>query len=473
MKVTLPDFSQAKILVIGDIMLDRYWHGGTSRISPEAPVQVVNVDQTEDRAGGAGNVALNIASLGGQVTLCGITGDDEAAASLKSILQSKGVACAFDKRAHQNTITKLRVVSRNQQLIRLDFEKDFDLHHGIALADIESLIKQHDTIVLSDYGKGTLKNTQEIIRLAKKLEKPVIADPKGSDFSPYQGATLITPNQSEFEAIVGAIKSDQALFEKGHQLRQTLELDSLLVTRSEKGMALFETKQEPYLLPTQAREVYDVTGAGDTVVAALAASIAAGLSKVDATQIANLAAGIVVGKLGTATASLQELQAAMLSQQPLIQGVVEQTQLQGLISKAQTSGETIVMTNGCFDILHAGHVSYLKQAAQLGDRLIIAVNSDDSVKRLKGQSRPINPLEQRMQVLAGLASVDWVVEFAEDTPAELIEQCTPDILVKGGDYSVEQIAGADKVISDGGEVIILGFVDGISTSKIIDTAKQQ
>lgn len=473
MKVTLPNFSQAKILVIGDIMLDRYWHGGTSRISPEAPVQVVNVKQTEDRAGGAGNVALNIASLGAQVTLCGVTGDDEAAESLQKILQASGVECAFDKRAHQNTITKLRVISRNQQLIRLDFEKDFDLQQGVELATVNNLIADFDTIVLSDYGKGTLKNTQELIQLARSLGKSVIADPKGSDFTPYTGATLITPNQSEFEAIVGTVKDEQDLDQKGEQLRQELKLDSLLVTRSEKGMALFEQDKPPYLLPTQAREVYDVTGAGDTVVAALAASIALNLSKVDAVQIANLAAGIVVAKLGTATANTQELQAAMLSQQPLTQGVVNTAQLQELIAKAQASGETVVMTNGCFDILHAGHVSYLKQAAQLGDRLIIAVNSDDSVKRLKGESRPINPVEQRMQVLAGLASVDWVVEFGEDTPAELIEQCTPNILVKGGDYKVEEIAGGDKVMADGGEVIILGFVDGISTTKIINTAKQQ
>jgi D-beta-D-heptose 7-phosphate kinase/D-beta-D-heptose 1-phosphate adenosyltransferase len=471
LKVTLPDFSQAKILVIGDIMLDRYWHGGTSRISPEAPVPVVNVLEAEDRAGGAGNVALNISALGSKVTLCGITGQDEAADSLSKLLNSHNVQCAFDQRPHQNTITKLRVISRHQQLIRLDFEKDFSLQSGVNLDLVSELIAQHDLVVLSDYGKGTLQEPQAIIEAAKKAGKSVIVDPKGSDFSKYQNATVITPNQSEFDIVAGKSADEEEFLNKGQQLRKSLKLDALLVTRSEKGMALFEQAHEPFLQPTQAREVFDVTGAGDTVVAALATSIASGLDLKTATQIANLAAGIVVAKLGTATATRQELLNVMLQHQPLSQGVVTEAELIELIQHSKATGETIVMTNGCFDILHAGHVSYLKQAAALGDRLIIAVNGDDSVRRLKGEGRPVNPVDQRMEVLAGLASVDWVVEFSEDTPARLIGECLPDILVKGGDYKPEQIAGGDAVMKNGGQVIILDFVDGVSTTKIIEKAR--
>lgn len=472
MKVSLPEFSHARILVIGDVMLDRYWHGGTSRISPEAPVPVVNVNDVEDRAGGAGNVALNIASLGSQVTLCGITGDDEPVASLESILLAKNVRCHFEKRTHQQTITKLRVISRNQQLIRLDFEKDFSLQKGISFELIHDLIEHHDVIVLSDYGKGTLDKPQPIIQLARSKGKVVIVDPKGNDFSKYKGASLITPNQSEFDLIAGKSLSENEFIEKAFNLRNTLELDALLVTRSEKGMALFANDSKPFIQSTQAREVFDVTGAGDTVVAALASSIGAGLGYIEATQISNLAAGVVVRKLGTATVNQQELQNAMLSHQPLTQGVVSEPLLCELIEKAKASGEVIVMTNGCFDILHAGHVSYLRQAAQLGDRLIIAVNDDDSVARLKGPSRPINTLALRMQVLAGLASVDWVVSFSEDTPERLIAACTPDILVKGGDYKPEEIAGAHYVTEKGGKVIILDFVDGVSTTQIIEKAKR-
>lgn len=473
MNLSLPQFNKASVLVIGDIMLDRYWHGDTSRISPEAPVPVVNVSHTEDRAGGAGNVALNIAVLGCKVTLCGVTGDDEAAQSLEEILQHQEVSCHFEKRKHQQTITKLRLMSRSQQLLRADFEKDFALDNGLDVQRITDLIEQHDVVVLSDYGKGTLKDPQPIIQAALLANKPVIVDPKGSDFTKYRQATLITPNQSEFDVIAGASSNEQDFLEQGKKLRRNLNIDSLLVTRSEKGMALFSAQEEPYLQPTQAQEVFDVTGAGDTVVATLAASVASGSSIKEAVQIANLAAGVVVGKLGTATVNQQELTHAMLSQQPLKKGVMGELELAELIKQAKASGEKVVMTNGCFDILHSGHVSYLKQAAELGDRLIIAVNSDDSVKRLKGESRPINPCEQRMLVLAELSSVDWVVEFSEDTPARLIEALEPDVLVKGGDYTVEQIAGADSVLENGGEVIILDFVDGISTSKIIEKARSK
>jgi len=474
MKLHLPDFKTGRVLVTGDLMLDRYWYGGTSRISPEAPVPIVKVGEIEQRAGGAGNVALNIAALHGTVDLLALVGSDEPASALKTLLTDLNVDCHFVTPEGCSTITKLRVMSRNQQLIRLDFEDTF------SAANSEQLFKQYqkslaacNVVVLSDYGKGTLHNIPALISAARKSAKAILVDPKGSDFSIYQNATLITPNQAEFEAVVGECTSESEFMEKGSQLRSDINLEALLVTRSEKGMVLFQRDAEPFVQATHAREVYDVTGAGDTVIATLATALAAGSDLVEATQIANLAAGIVVRKLGTATTSVREIQSEMLKHAPLKRGVTDETSLLDLIQEAKAADERIVMTNGCFDILHAGHVAYLSKAAELGDRLIVAVNSDESVKQLKGPDRPINNLMQRMAVLSGLESVDWVVPFSEETPARLIGQCLPDILVKGGDYKVEEIAGGDKVIENGGEVCVLEFVDGHSTSALIEAIKKK
>ncbi|EDY86229.1 bifunctional protein HldE [gamma proteobacterium HTCC5015] len=450
-------------------MLDRYWYGDTSRISPEAPVPVVKVGQIEERAGGAGNVALNVTALEGRADLIGLVGQDEAAGSLSAVLSGQGVQCRFQTVEGSHTITKLRVISRQQQLIRADFEDGFLASpSGLEEAAVRKAMAESRVVVLSDYGKGSLRDIPALIKMARESNCPVLIDPKGTDFSIYRDATLITPNQSEFEAVVGPCNSDAELMQKGEQLRAELNLDALLVTRSEKGMVLFRRDCEPFIQPTRAREVFDVTGAGDTVIATLAASIAAGCDLVEATQLANIAAGIVVGKLGTATTNLRELQAAMLEHAPLERGVVSEESLVSLIERARSNGERVVMTNGCFDILHSGHVAYLSQAAALGDRLIVAVNSDDSVKRLKGPERPVNGLDQRMAVLSGLESVDWVVPFSEDTPQRLIEACLPDVLVKGGDYQPEDIAGGAAVQANGGEVRVLDFVDGCSTSRIIE-----
>jgi D-beta-D-heptose 7-phosphate kinase/D-beta-D-heptose 1-phosphate adenosyltransferase len=455
-------------------MLDRYWHGGTSRISPEAPVPVVKVEEAEERAGGAGNVALNIASLGGQVGLLGLVGDDESAQVLEQHLSEHKVDCDFLVVPNSHTVTKLRVMSRHQQLIRLDFEDGFIATEGQqGLAEYAKDLEQCQAVILSDYDKGTLRNVPELISMARAQGKHVLIDPKGTDFSIYTNATLITPNQSEFEAVVGICVDDEDLVTKGEALRAELNLDALLVTRSEKGMVLFQRDAEPFVQATRAREVFDVTGAGDTVIATLATSLAAGKSLVEATQLANLAAGIVVAKVGTATTSVQELQTAMLEHAPLKRGVMQEADLVQLIQQAQAAGERVVMTNGCFDILHAGHVAYMSQAAEQGDRLIVAVNSDESVSRLKGPERPVNALMQRMAVLSGLESVDWVVPFTEDTPQRLIEACLPDVLVKGGDYKPEDIAGGAAVVANGGEVKVLSFVDGCSTSSIIDSIRKK
>lgn len=474
MKTSLPDFSQANVLVVGDIMLDRYWYGGTNRISPEAPVPVVKIDALEERPGGAANVAMNITSLSGNVRLIGLTGIDEAAKILDEELSKHHVHCDFVAVSTHPTITKLRVLSRNQQLIRIDFEEGFDkVDASPILERIQTALTTHKVLVLSDYAKGALSSIQKMIDLANQANVPILVDPKGTDFERYRGATLLTPNMSEFEAVVGHCDSEQEIVEKGLALIKKYQLKALLVTRSEKGMTLLQLDKPTYHLPTQAKEVFDVTGAGDTVIATLAAALASGQSLEDSCYLANAAAGVVVGKLGTSTVSQVELENAIRARKDNGFGVMTEDELKEEVKKARQRGEKIVMTNGCFDILHAGHVSYLANARKLGDRLIVAVNSDASIKQLKGESRPINPLMQRMIVLGALDSVDWVVPFDEQTPQRLIANILPDVLVKGGDYKPEDIAGGKEVIDAGGIVKVLNFEDGCSTTNIINKIKSR
>lgn len=468
MQITIPDFSQAKILVVGDLMLDRYWHGPTSRISPEAPVPVVKIEESEERAGGAGNVALNIAALNVTPSLVGLTGQDEPGSILKNRLSHQGVNCQFVELADCTTITKLRILSRHQQLIRLDFEDGF--HAGSSeqlLQTYQAQLAPHDVVVFSDYQKGTLRDLPRLIALAKAQGKKIIIDPKGNDFAIYQGATLLTPNLSEFETIVGHCENDEQLVEKAQQLLQTLQLEALLITRSEKGMTLVQVDKAAVHLPTRARDVFDVTGAGDTVIATLAAGIAVGMDMVDATKLANLAASVVVGKVGTATVTVHELRTAMRQLSDVEQGIISEERLIALVEDAKEHGEKVIMTNGCFDILHAGHVTYLEQAKSLGDRLIVAVNDDASVKRIKGPERPVNSMNLRMQVLAGLSCVDWVIPFYEDTPTRLICDVSPSALVKGGDNEPDKIPGGECVLAQGGEVLVMEYVDNCSTTGLI------
>ncbi len=454
-------------------MLDRYWHGPTSRISPEAPVPVVKIEESEERAGGAGNVALNIAALNSKPTLVGITGQDEPASTLKQRLKHQGVNCQFAELSDCKTITKLRILSRHQQLIRLDFEDGFHTGSSDLLLKIyQDQLACHDVIVFSDYQKGTLRELPKLISLAKAKGKKIIIDPKGNDFSIYQGATLLTPNLSEFEDIVGFCENDQQLVEKAEKLRRQLQLEYLLITRSEKGMTLLQTDQQAVHLTTRARDVYDVTGAGDTVIATLATSISAGMDIVDATKLANLAASVVVGKVGTATVTVHELRTAMRQFSDIEKGIITQQRLISLVKDAKEHGEKVIMTNGCFDILHAGHVTYLEQAKNLGDRLIVAVNNDDSVKRIKGPDRPVNTMQHRMQVLASLSCVDWVVAFYEDTPTRLICDVLPSVLVKGGDNQIDQIPGGDCVREQGGEVLIMDYIDNCSTTGLIRSIRE-
>ncbi|PAU60799.1 bifunctional heptose 7-phosphate kinase/heptose 1-phosphate adenyltransferase [Pseudomonas sp. PIC25] len=473
MKLSMPRFDQAPVLVVGDVMLDRYWHGGTSRISPEAPVPVVKVEQIEDRPGGAANVALNIAALGAPAVLVGVTGEDEAAESLSNSLTAAGVKARFQRIDDQPTIVKLRVMSRHQQLLRLDFEKAFDTDAAALAAEVDGLLAGVKVLVLSDYGKGALKNHQVLIEAARRHGIPVLADPKGKDFSIYRGASLITPNLNEFETIVGRCADEAELVAKGAALMRELELGALLVTRGEHGMTLLRPGHPALHLPARAREVFDVTGAGDTVISTLAAAIAAGEELPQAVALANLAAGIVVGKLGTAAISAPELRRAVQREQGSERGVLSLEQLLTTIEDARAHGEKIVFTNGCFDILHAGHVTYLEQARAQGDRLIVAVNDDGSVSRLKGPGRPINSVDRRMAVLAGLGAVDWVVSFSEDTPERLLAEVKPDVLVKGGDYGIDQVVGAEIVKAYGGTVKVLGLVENSSTTAIVEKIRQK
>ena len=475
MTMHLPSFESAKVLVVGDLMLDRYWHGGTSRISPEAPVPVVHVNQNEERAGGACNVAINIASLGAQCTVMGLCGDDEAANTLENLLQAVGVNAQFVRMPENATVTKLRVMSRSQQLMRLDFEDGFIGRDLSQLeAGFEAQLKNHNIVVCSDYGKGSLRSVKKLIALCNKNNIPVLVDPKGNDFEKYTGASLITPNLSEFEAVTGHCKTEEDLVDKANTLSKKFNIEALLVTRSEHGMSLMQQDYDPVHLPTQAREVFDVTGAGDTVISTLAAALGADVSLERAMVFANLAAGVVVAKSGTASVSLKELENAIRETSSNTEhGIVEEDELHALLDSCRARGETIVMTNGCFDILHAGHVTYLEQASALGDRLLVAVNIDETVRRLKGADRPVNPVENRMRMLAALRCVDWVVAFSEDEPTRLICDLAPDILVKGGDNDVDKIPGGDCVRDAGGQVMVLTYVDGISTTKIIESIKEQ
>lgn len=469
------DFSPARVLVVGDVMLDRYWSGATARISPEAPVPIVNVLDDDMRPGGAANVAVNVASLGARAMLLGVVGADDMAERLAMLVKSHGVSVDFLRCRSHPTMTKLRVVSRNQQLMRLDFERsmamDGEVDQEAFIERYRAALPQADVVILSDYGKGTLHHVSAFITEARLAGKPVLVDPKGSDYTPYAGATLITPNMAEFETMAGKCTDENDIIAKGESLRRKLGLLGLLITRSEHGMSLIQADAPPLHLRTEAREVYDVTGAGDTVIATIGTALAAGKEMLLACRLSNLAAGIVVGKFGTATVSPAELAHAINAPRGVDASVVPEPMLVAQLEDARRQGKRIVFTNGCFDILHVGHIRYLEEAKRLGDVLVVGINDDDSVRRLKGLSRPVNRCSDRMRVLAGLKSVDWVVEFSEDTPERLIHAVQPDVLVKGGDYQVEDIVGYDFVSARGGKVIALDFHDGYSTTRIIERTR--
>lgn len=469
----LPDLSTANILVVGDVMLDRYWFGDAGRISPEAPIPIVKINSTDHRPGGAANVALNISALGGNATLFGLTGNDEAATILEEQLNASNVKPLLHKIDATSTIVKLRIISRQQQLLRLDFEETAALIcDDLFLEHFKKHLANANLVILSDYKKGTLANPQLFIEAARKINVPVIVDPKSNDFSIYRGATIITPNMKEFEAVVGTCDSEQDILNKGRALLAQHDITSLLVTRGEEGMTLVQADRIVHL-PAYAREIFDVTGAGDTVIGALGTAIAANCELPAAIAIANLAASIAVGKLGAATVSAPELQSAITGQTNFTAGIVNEEQLLQIVNEVRAQGKKVVFTNGCFDILHAGHVTYLQMAKQLGDFLIVAVNEDESIRRLKGSSRPINNLDHRMTVLAGLGVVDWVIPFADDTPERLLKLLQPHVLVKGGDYRLDQVVGADIVRSYGGDIRIMKHNISTTSTSILNQLSKE
>lgn len=471
--VVLKTIKSAKVFVVGDIILDQYIYGETNRISPEAPVPIVKVNNSEERPGGAANVAVNVASLGINTQLLGITGNDEASERLESILAQKNVKCHFIQQDNCPTITKRRVLSQHQQLIRLDYESDKKTENSTELVKkYIKLLNSVDIIILSDYAKGGLIEVEALIKYANDKNIPILVDPKSKDFDCYKNATILTPNEKEFEEVVGICETDNVLTEKGEALLKNLNLEALLITRGKKGMTLIQKNKSAIHLNAMTHEVFDVTGAGDTVIAVLAAAIASNQSVEVATMLANTAASLVVKKLGTATVTIDEINKNLYDEATSLSIPNKKYALE-LINEAKKSGKKIIMTNGCFDIIHTGHVRYLSKAKSLGDYLVIAVNDDESVKRLKGNGRPINTLEDRMLVLNSLASVNLVIPFSQDTPEEIISSVNPDVLVKGGDYKEENIAGAESVRKSGGEVVIVPFDEGYSTSLILKKLKDK
>ncbi|PLX82069.1 MAG: bifunctional heptose 7-phosphate kinase/heptose 1-phosphate adenyltransferase [Desulfuromonas sp.] len=475
------DLSGRKVLVAGDLMLDEYLWGDAGRISPEAPVPVVNIVRTELRLGGAGNVALNLATLGVDVKLAGVVGDDLDGREANRILSGSGIDTeGLLVSGERCTTRKSRVIAQQQQMMRIDREictpLDEELEQRL-LSACRQLVAEVDIVLLSDYLKGTLTENlvQNLIGICREKGIPVLVDPKGDDYAKYHGATLLTPNRKELSIAVGrSLPDDKALVAAAETLRERLDLDALVVTRSEEGMSLFVRDEDVRHLPTRAREVFDISGAGDTVLAGLGVALATGRNFVQAVELANLAAGIVVGKVGTSTVLPEEiLQEVGREDLGVARKILSWDGLATALEKERLRGRRIVFTNGCFDLLHVGHVKYLEKARMAGDLLVLGLNSDSSIKRLKGEKRPLIGQEERAHILAALDCIDYVVVFNQDTPQELIERVRPDVLIKGGDYEPEQVVGREFVESYGGCLKLIQFVDGKSTSNIIDRILEQ
>jgi len=467
-------FLHKHILVLGDIMLDRHLFGAVSRISPEAPVPVVRIIRESASPGGAGNVALNLAGLGIKASLCGIIGDDAAADELERLLKDAGIdGSGIVRVPGRPTTTKQRIIGGHQQMLRLDREE-------VTAPSVENLQELHarvlilldsvSAVIISDYAKGAVSAelAQYVITSARKLKIPVLVDPKGKDWGKYRGATTIKPNRAELAEIAQLNISDfNNLVSEARRIIKTLELDHLMVTLSEEGMACI-SRTEVIRVPAMSREVFDVSGAGDTVLATLAACLSMRISTAEAVRLANLAAGVVIGKVGTVPISNEELLVEVLSEQQRLHDskVCDLEQLLHRVKLWKARGERIVFTNGCFDLLHAGHISYLEAARQSGDRLLVGINTDRSVRALKGPTRPINSEGDRALVLSSLASVDSVVLFDDDTPLNLIKAIKPDVLVKGADYTLDKVVGASEVQGWGGVVKLMPLVAGLSTTAI-------
>lgn len=468
----IPNQPSSRVVVVGDVIIDRYWFGDARRVSQEAPVPVVDVDVSEDRPGGAANVALNVVSMGATCTLIGAIGRDDPARTMRNTLEAAGILCDLVDVAGWETTLKLRVISQRQQLIRTDFEQPIGEQIGERiLRKLDEHLRDADVLIIQDYDKGVVEAPEDIMALATRLGVLVVVDPKMKDFERYRGAAVIKPNSSELAHAVGQWDNETDLISLGSNLLRTIDGGTLVVTRGAHGLTIIDRDGGSRHLPASNVEVYDRTGAGDTVAAALGIGLSIGWDVLDSARMANLAAGLVCTRIGTVAVTNPEINKAILSLEHMDEGALTQEQLIRAVSHARTQGEQIVFTNGCFDILHAGHVGYLEEARELGDRLIVAVNDDESASRLKGPGRPVNSLERRMRVLEGLSSVDWVVPFSEDTPEALLTALRPDLLVKGGDYALSEVIGAGIVEGYGGEVKVLSLVEDCSTSSIVSRLK--
>ena len=466
--------SQGRVLIVGDVMLDRYVHGQVTRVSPEAPVPVLRWSRDQNVAGGAANVAANIASLGGQACIASIVGEDEGAADLTALLAGWNgrLENAFVVQRGRPTTLKTRFVTNGQQLLRLDQEDASDIapdSEDRLIDSVAARLPDTGVVVLSDYRKGVLTEavTRKVIALCRAGGVPVVVDPKRSDWAAYRGATVITPNRAELTQATGlACDTDEAAEAASRKAADT-HGSAILLTRSERGMLLIQGREPALHIPTEAREVSDVSGAGDTVVGVLALAMAAGMSLQQAMRIANVAAGLVVAKRGTATLTSGELDRALRGAGPRHAGVSDLGEVLGLRRMWREQGLKVGFTNGCFDIVHPGHIRLLEEAAAQCDRLIVAINSDASVKRLKGPTRPIQDEIARAKVLGAMHSVDTVVVFDEDTQRERIRTLLPDLLVKGADYREDQVVGGDVVKAAGGRVVLVGLEEGQSTTSIL------
>ena len=463
-----------RVLVLGDVMCDVYVSGTVHRISPEAPVPVFESTEQRQVLGGAANVAANLQALGCDVSLVAVIGADATGQEVRELLRQHEIADTWlVEDATRPTTTKTRLIAQHQQMLRLDHEVCLPVESTIqarVVDHVSALLPQVDGLVCSDYAKGVC--TPEVLRAtcvqAHAAAKPIIVDPKVSDVILYRGATVLTPNLSEVEHASGmALKSEVDIERAARDLLRRSEAEALLVTRGKDGMTLVREGHSPVHIPAQAREVFDVTGAGDTAVATFSMALLSGLTLPEAAHVANTAAGLVVGKMGTAVVSLNELQAALRREMSEPRKIMERNDLARIVRQHQQRGERMVLTNGCFDLLHIGHMRYLQQARTLGDRLLVALNDDASVHRLKGAQRPLIPQDERAGLLAALACIDYVTVFSEDTPLALIQQLRPDVLVKGGDYTLETVVGRAEVEAYGGTVVIVPYVDGVSTTGII------
>lgn len=465
----IKQLADGRVLCIGDVMLDRFIMGDVERISPEAPIPVLRIEEEKTMLGGAGNVARNISSLGGEVCFVSVVGEDQPGQDIEALLMevpALDVHLIVDP--DRLTSQKSRFIAGNQQMLRADHETTSLVSEEVAhiiLEIAEEELPDCGALMLSDYGKGVLSDDvlARLIALAKNQNKPIIVDPKGADYSCYAGATLVTPNRKELEQASGhPTRTDEDIISAANQLIDTSGVEGVLATRSGDGMSLIQKGRDVSHFPAEARAVFDVSGAGDTVAAAISLSLAAGGNIQDAAQLANAAAGLVVGKAGTATVHMQEL-ITSLAAHPVLddENATRQTE------EWRASGLRVGFTNGCFDILHNGHRSLLQQASDTCDRLIVAINTDASVRKLKGEDRPLNCEMDRAILLSSLKMVDAVILFGDETPMRLIELLKPDVLIKGADYEENEIVGADAVKSWGGKVVRAELVDGLSTTNTI------